>query len=241
VNTAVLGLFLISLVIYLSAEAGSGATYLQMHSIIVVVGGTIALTILMSPWKGLVNLYYELKDMMVANLEVSALKEELIAISKDRLSGKKSKHPLLRYASEQWESGIRSDLFIALLSQRRSELQLQSTEAVQLLKNLSKYPPSLGMIGTVMGMVSVFSALDTNKSQIGMFLAIAMTATFYGLLVANGLIAPLADRLQAQSVSKKRQLEAMYQVILLVNRDESESLIEDEIEVKSETRSEIAA
>ncbi|MGZ5279538.1 MAG: MotA/TolQ/ExbB proton channel family protein, partial [Pseudobdellovibrionaceae bacterium] len=90
-------------------------------------------------------------------------------------------------------------------------------------------PPALGMIGTVMGMVTLFSSLDQNKSQIGSHLSMAMTATFFGLIVSNLILSPLADRVHVHQVYQHRVYASIYEILLLINRNEPESIVMDEV------------
>jgi chemotaxis protein MotA len=80
-----------------------------------------------------------------------------------------------------------------------------------------------------MGMISLFSALDENRSNIGSALSIAMTATFFGLVLANVFISPLADRLHVRQVHMHRTLENMYELLLLINQGEPTALIKEEL------------
>lgn len=58
--------------------------------------------------------------------------------------------------------------------------------------------PAMGMIGTLLGLVRLFQAMD-DPSAIGAAMAVALLATLYGALVANLVAAPLAARLQRLS------------------------------------------
>ena len=129
--------------------------------------------------------------------------------------------------------GISQDLFVVLLSQKRKEIEQRSVDAIQCLKNLAKYPPALGMAGTVMGIVTLFQSLDGGKDKIGPALALAMTATFFGLAIANGIVMPLSDRLQIRHLSQTHYLTNVYQVLLLINQDESSHLIEEEVQYRA--------
>jgi flagellar motor component MotA len=146
------------------------------------------------------SLWISLKHLFAREERLLSYQTVFESLSKDKNRGVSGgAHPLIAYASDLWSQGIEPDLFIVLLSQKRNEILSRGLDAIQALKNLSKYPPALGMTGTVMGIVNVFYALDQNKDSIGLNLSMAMTATFLGLILANVLISPLADRLDAAS------------------------------------------
>lgn len=225
----VVGFISIFAVLILSVGADNFQFYLQPHSILIVMGGTAALLVLASPVLVLSSLGRSLARLAMAPTGFANFKGEIEQLGKTRSLSVKSKNPLINYAAELWDQGIDPDLFIVLLSQKKNELLSEQTDAVQSLKNLAKYPPALGMAGTVMGMIGLFSNLDSKSESIGADLAMAMTATFFGLILSNALISPLADRLQVQQVRDQRVYQAIYELLLLINGGEPQSLVEDEV------------
>jgi len=227
--TLILGFFMVIAVIF-GAMEGSASLFLQSRSIIVVVGGTFAILLFSNSPAVLKSLFLSVKHLFVREEGLLRYQDIFQALTKDKSRGVKSTtHPLIAYASDLWSQGIEPDLFIVLLSQKRNELLSRGLDSIQALKNLSKYPPALGMTGTVMGIVNVFYSLNQNKDTIGVNLSIAMTATFLGLILSNVLISPLADRLFVKQVREERLCESVYQVLLLINRDEPSVLIQGEI------------
>ena len=64
----------------------------------------------------------------------------------------------------------------------------------------------------------------TFGTKVGPALALAMTATFFGLAVANGIVQPLADRLVIAGILERRVLTGVLQAITLINRGDSWTL-----------------
>lgn len=203
--------------------------YLQPHSILIVMGGTLALLVFATPWIVLKSLARSIGRLTSEAKPFEWYASQINELAESRQLKEPSKNPLIQYAVELWSQGIDPDLFIVLLSQKKNELLSEQTDAVQSLKNLAKYPPALGMAGTVMGMVALFSSLDQKSDTIGADLALAMTATFFGLVLANALVSPLADRLQVQQVRDQRLYQAIYELLLLINSGEPVSLVQDEV------------
>ncbi len=228
-KTLLLGFVMLVGVIFTSLE-GSSKIYFQYRSFAIVVIGTLAVLIFSSE-AAVLRMVFELFRKLFKPEEV--LEDHILDIqnlSKNRNHSLSTHaHPLMVYASELWSKGIDSDLFIVLLSQKRNDLISRAIDAIFTIRSLAKYPPALGMTGTVMGIVSVFYSLDKNKNSIGINLAVAMTATFMGLILANLVISPLADRLSVRQIRQERLLQGLYEVILLINRDEPVILIEGEV------------
>lgn len=58
--------------------------------------------------------------------------------------------------------------------------------------------PAMGMIGTVIGLIRMFSALE-DPTRIGPGMALALLTTLYGVIVANCVAGPVAARLERLS------------------------------------------
>ncbi len=227
-KSLIFGIFGMLAMVLLAVE-GSFNQYLQKHAIYLVVGGTLMIMFLITPDFGIKIIFREILGLFSKDERFEDYRGEIEALSKKRALGASSRNPLINYAAELWSQGIDSNLFIVLLSQKKAHLENDTLEALQSLKNLAKYPPGLGITGTVMGMIGLFSTLDSNKDTLGKNIALAMTATFFGLFLTNVIIAPLADRIQIKSVNRKRILQNLYKVILLINQNEPQALIEGEM------------
>lgn len=222
--------FILSCLIFAASMGTSNFLfYFNFHSLTLICGGSLAILLMSNPTDVLKNLFTETKNLFKKEYNLNNVTEDLVKLSTNRFDKLQSSEPLVAYAQDLWAQGIPQDMFVVLVSQKRKELEQKTTDAIQCLKNLSKYPSALGMVGTVMGIVSLFKNLDSNKSQIGPAFAAALTATFFGLILSNGLVMPLADRLQVRHMNHKKYLQHVYQVLLLINQNEASHLIENEV------------
>lgn len=227
-NNLYVGFVGIALVLFFSLE-GNLSSYFQMHSMIIVLGGTAAILVFSTPANVLKSLWKNLLDLQKPESTVTMYADHISKLSDSKSVKLESTHKLIAYAQELWQQGVDPDLFAVLLTQKKKEIEGKTTDAIQALKNLAKYPPTLGMTGTVMGMIALFSSLDSNKGNIGVALSVAMTATFFGLILANIVISPLADRLHVKHVNQGRILENLYELLLLINDGEPATLIKEEL------------
>jgi chemotaxis protein MotA len=228
-TTLPLGFFLTCLVIYLSVKNESFSLYFNTHALVIVLGGTVTILIMSSPAQTLRNLLYAIGDLFRPQHKIESFKNDFVELSKSKMLRNMSRNRLINYAVELWSQGVEPELFIVLISQRREELERAHIDAVQVLRNLAKYPPALGMTGTVMGLVSLFSILGKSQEALGSSLALAMTATFFGLIMANCVITPLADHLHIKHMQNEKLYTGIYQILILINRGEASSLISDEV------------
>ena len=217
-------------VIYLSVDSSSWGLYINGHSIIIVIVGTLAILAFTTPVSGLKSLFRSVRSLLRPDGRLDELTDDFKALSATRKLPRPSVNELVNHAAELWEQGVTPELFTVLISQKRTELEDKHLDAVQALRNLAKYPPALGMTGTVIGLIALFRNLGgENQAAIGPALGLAMTATFFGLILTNGIVMPLADRMQVKHLQNKRLHKNVYQILLLINHGEAESIITDEV------------
>lgn len=82
--------------------------------------------------------------------------------------------------------------------------------------------PAMGMIGTVIGLVGMFSAMR-DPAAMGPALATAMLTTFYGLALAAGIAGPVAARLERLSRAELRWQEKVLERLTALARAEEEA------------------
>jgi chemotaxis protein MotA len=231
--TLPLGAILTIGIFFLSMGMGNLHLYFNMHSLILVGGGTVAILFFSTPSSVLGALGREISVLLKKMPHFSDVKDELSKIAQNRHASIVTTDELTSYARELWIQGVSQDLFVVLLSQKKMEIEKRSVDSIQCLKNLAKYPPALGMAGTVMGIVTLFQGLEAGKDKIGPALALALTATFFGLAIANAIVMPLSDRLQVRHLALKQYLSNVYQVLLLINQEEAAELIRDEVHLRA--------
>jgi chemotaxis protein MotA len=67
-----------------------------------------------------------------------------------------------------------------------------------IFRSAGTYAPIFGLLGTLIGVVQVLRNL-TDPTSMGASMAIAMTASFYGIFSANFLFLPIAAKLNFHS------------------------------------------
>ena len=82
------------------------------------------------------------------------------------------------------------------------------------------FAPTFGILGAVLGLISVLSVLD-KPNALGMGIATAFVATIYGIGLANLLFFPLASRLKARHEANMKRREEIAQVILALQTRET--------------------
>jgi chemotaxis protein MotA len=228
-NSLVIGLILLIATGWLSLSGSRPEQYFQLHSAYIVGLGTLTVLFLTTPLSSVIELFKSMFSLYRIEKTLANFEDEIKRLHANRANAATSSHPLIAYGQQLWEQGVSQDLFVVLLSERRSELEARDIDVIHALKNLAKYPPALGMLGTVMGMIELFSSLDQNQDKIGSALSVAMTATFLGLIISNLVISPIADRLHVRHLKEQRVSTGLYELMLLINSNQPSTLINEEI------------
>ena len=92
------------------------------------------------------------------------------------------------------------------------------------------YSPIFGLMGTTMGLISMLGHLD-KPEEIGHSLAIAMTATLYGLVSSNVLFTPIADKLTRLHESEMLVKEMMIDGICSILHGFSSRAMTERLEI----------
>ena len=120
----------------------------------------------------------------------------------------------------------------------------QLTKTIKLLVDFfnkgGMYAPAFGMIGTLIGLIQMLQNL-TDPAQIGEGMALALLTTFYGALLANLALLPIARKAQAQLEETLRFHRMAKTGILAIVRGERPSMIERRLEVFVRDEEEAAA
>ncbi len=69
----------------------------------------------------------------------------------------------------------------------------------QLFATMAKVAPAFGMIGTLIGLINMLITLQSNPGEVGIGLAVALTTTFYGLVLSNLVFSPIAEKIREQA------------------------------------------
>lgn len=200
--------------------------FVNLHSAMIVMGGTAVVTLLVTPRSAFAGIVGLVKEVLRDRKPYDA--KELRSILKTPNASVRDSYGLVDQARDLWELGANPEEFENTLRDQAETILQKNQASIAVLRSLGKYPPALGMIGTVMGMIQLFEGLGggTEQSQVGMQLALAMTATFYGLLLANWLIIPLADRLEANEEIKRGDLELLIKTLVAVRSERPQSISE---------------
>lgn len=116
-----------------------------------------------------------------------------------------------------------------ILHTENKAMAQRHAEGYGMLDAMGGYAPTMGIIGTVMGLVHVLSSLE-DPSGLGEAIAVAFIATLYGVFSANLIWLPIGSKLRKRSEEEEFMREVMTEGILAVQAGHSPHVITEKLE-----------
>ena len=111
--------------------------------------------------------------------------------------------------------------------ERERDLHIERLEdAHKLFKFMGDAAPGMGMVGTIIGLISMFSHMDDPK-KIGPGMAVALLTTLYGAVIANVVALPIADKLSIKSAEEGVNMTLVIDGVLMIRENKSPAVIRD--------------
>ncbi len=98
-----------------------------------------------------------------------------------------------------------------------------------ILETAGGYAPTMGIIGTVMGLIHVLSNLE-NPNELGPAIAVAFLATFWGIATANLFWLPVAGKLKVLAREEAELRTLVVEGILSIQKGDSPAILREKLE-----------
>lgn len=189
---------------------GDFTIFVNIPSLVVVVGGTFAATLArISLGQFFGSFKVGLKSFMHKSSAPHTLIEEAVELANIArkegilaLEGKEIGHPFLERGINLCIDGHAPEVVQKMLSKDINLTIERHVNGIKMFKAIGDAAPAMGMIGTLIGLVQMLSNMDDPKS-IGPAMAVALLTTLYGAIIANAVALPIADKLKAISDEEK--------------------------------------
>lgn len=192
--------------------SGSPKAYLTTASIsalLVVLGGTIAITTISFSLADIRTMFSCLGKVLIRRIRDPKLAaEQILEMSYQArmhsplaLEGEISRiaptNNFLAKGLMMLTEGMPLEELDHILTAEIATERLRKKNAAAVLQRGAEVAPAMGLIGTMIGLVQLLSGMsDPSTSQIGPAMAIAILTTFYGIILGNMLFAPLGAKLE---------------------------------------------
>lgn len=220
----------------LAAALAAAAGFLDPASLLITVGGTLAVARatfsrarIDSAWRHLLEALAEDIDFDAVIAAVKRLARVYRIDGAPALERAATAVPdlfLKRAIGLTLECRDEEELGDALLGEARQRAA-EGEAARQVLVTLGKLFPAFGLIGTLIGLVLLLRNLaGSSFASIGPGLGIAVLTTLYGAVLANVVVLPLATKLQAYLARRTLLMQMVIEGAMLVHRSEYPTRIE---------------
>ncbi|MCP4572094.1 MAG: motility protein A [bacterium] len=226
------------LIVWSILLGGSIDGFVDMPSVAVVIGGTLGALLINFPLGRIVGMVGILKKTVLFKVEdpdeviskivkyaERARREGMLALEED---SENETDEFLRKGLRLAVDGTDPQLLEKILETDIEQVESRHAEGAKILGAGGTFAPAFGMIGTLIGLVNMLSALE-DPSQIGAGMATALITTFYGAVLANAFFLPLQGKLETRS---KEELLINYMVIegiMAIQSGDSPRIVEEKL------------
>jgi len=209
-------------------------TFIHIPSIFLVVGCPFFLLFTFSSMSeimgifGIINLTFK-----VPNFNEREIISKLMAMSeKARREGLLALEEELEDLDDEFmKKGLRlvvdgtdAEIIRALMDTELSQIQERHVGKIAILNMWAAMAPAVGMMGTVIGLIGMLRNLE-DKSALGPNMALALITTFYGALIANFLMLPMAGKLKTFDSMESRVKEMQIEGVLSIQAGDNPRIL----------------
>ena len=231
----VLGAALVLMAILLGGDL---MAYVNLPSVLIVVGGGFAATMASTPLKKFLQMPNVLKKTLFSKtMDILTLIRQIVELAEvARRDGILALEGMVEDMDDDFLiSGIQMAVdgtdpeIIQTIMETELENLLERHEVGKsMFDALGRYAPAFGMIGTLIGLVAMLSNMD-DPSKIGAGMAAALLTTLYGALLANILFLPLADKLALRSAEEALTKTIVIQGVMTIQSGDNPRAVESKL------------
>lgn len=216
---------------------GSLSSFIDIPSIVIVIGGTFAATLIsermgnvFSGFKVALNAFTDKTTPpeevigAISDLAQAARKDGILALEKVEVE-----NPFLAKGVRMAVDGIDPEEIRANLSTEMISLRTRHKRGQALFKFMEGSAPSMGMIGTLIGLVSMLQNLS-DPSAIGPSMAVALLTTFYGAIIAFVVCGPIAAKLASRTTEESAVMTIVIEGVDGILKGENPRMLQEKLE-----------
>ena len=237
----VLGLTLsFSLVIGGMLAGGGMLNFFSLGSVAIVFGGTIGATLVnFSPediknaWDAFKNVLFKRQNhpherirYLVSLAHAVRTQGRLKVLEQETAAANDS---FLKCALEMTLDGQNPVEVRRILETEMRITNDRASRAFQVFETMGNYTPALGLIGTLIGLIQMLSALNSPET-VGPAMSTALVSTFYGAVASNLVFLPTAGKLRNRSEEEAIVKALTIEGVIGVSNEENPLLVEQRLQ-----------
>jgi chemotaxis protein MotA len=226
----VAGLTLVTIAILLGESA---TAFWNVPSLFIVLGGTLAATLIKFPLPALVGTLEVVRQAfqrptqkpeelvaLLVRMAQEVRRDSLLALERMPVSD-----PFLKRGVALAADGAEPALIESFLRTEAIAEQERHDRGQRIFRSMGNTAPAFGMIGTLIGLVQMLTEMD-DPSKIGGAMAVAILTTFYGAALAYLVFIPIAEKLGERSRADWLHREMAIQGLLSILNGHHPRLVE---------------
>lgn len=241
----IIGIVLATLLVLTAIFMGqSPVVFVNVPSILIVIGGTLGATLIRNPIAALVGTVKvvgkafttripEPPSLITQIVEMArkARKDSLLSLEKVEIGD-----PFLAKGVQLCVDGLEPSQLRSILEIDIAFTSARHKRGQEILEGIGSAAPAFGMIGTLIGLVNMLASLDDPKS-IGPAMAVAILTTLYGALIANVFALPLADKLKVRSKQEMLNMTVCLEGVIGIVQGDHPASIDEKLKAFIDRRS----
>jgi chemotaxis protein MotA len=219
-------------------EHGNLMSYVNISAAMIVFGGSLGVAFISFPFSVVMGLpkvmrqaFREPADQSAAlvqqfvHLAERARKEGLLALEQETGS---IDNPLLKKGVMLVVDGTDPELVKSILEIDIITREARHEVGIGLLEALGGFAPTLGIMGTVLGLIRILAHIS-NASELSASIAVAFTATLYGVGSANILWLPVAYRLKRRSAAEAEEAALVVDGVMSIQAGDNPRIVQEKL------------
>ncbi len=231
---AAVGLIVVSIIL----GGGSFAAFIDPASVMVVIGGAIAATLISFPLKNFLSVFGVGMKVLLYKLDsVPEIIEQLVSLAETArrdgllaLEGRIEEidHPFIVLGIQMAVDGTRPEVMEDILRTELDAVATRHRDGKGLLDCMGRFAPAFGMIGTLMGLIIMLGDMS-DPSKIGQGMAVALLTTLYGAIASNVVFLPFAEKLGFTNKQELLAMEIIVRGIMAIQSGENPRVIDQKL------------
>ena len=226
--------------------------FANINSMVIVIGGTFAATMVALPLKAVGNILNILKNVFTGEdynyvKTIDEIVQKAEKARKDGLLSLEAELPNMKAGF--FKNGIElainereSSRLRTFLNLEMNNIQSRHIAGQELFLYMGAYAPAFGMLGTVLGLIVMMNNFAGNSGDAGMSydvsekfaqllkgMGLALITTFYGVFISNMIFLPIGSKLKRRSENEMMLKNIVVEGIISIHAREHPMLIREKL------------
>lgn len=202
----------------------------DLPSVFMTIGGSFASICILAPLKKALGMF----KVMGRAFKVPDFGEKNIIINMQALSEKARREgilaledglddledPFMKMGLRLVVDGTDGNIIRTIMENEMNQVEARHMEWIGIINQWAGFAPGFGMMGTVLGLIGMLNNLE-DKSSLGPNMAVALITTLYGSMMANWILAPIAQKLLSHNSMEMRAKEMIVEGVLAIQSGEN--------------------